>query len=104
MIKQGLSFYYLPVSIIPILAVLLFYNLVVAYFLSIASCVSLATLTSEPFKAVFILLIGCAGAILSVSNARKRAQVIQAGVIAGILQLSSLILLEHLWLNHPKDT
>ncbi len=102
LIKQGLSFYYIPVAIIPMLAVLLFNNLEVAYFLSLASCVSLATLTPEPFKAVFILLVGCAGAILSVNKARKRSQVIQAGVIAGVLQLIALILLEHFWINHPQ--
>jgi len=102
LIKQGLSFYFIPVAIIPMLAVLLFNNLEVAYFLSLATCVSLAILTPEPFKAWFIFMTSCAGAILLVNKARKRTQVIQAGLIAGILQLIGLMLLEHFWINHSQ--
>jgi len=102
LIKQGLSFYFIPVAIIPMLAVLLFNNLEVAYFLSLATCVSLAILTPEPFKAWFIFMTSCAGAILLVNKARKRTQVIQAGLIAGILQLIGLMLLEHFRINHSQ--
>jgi len=102
LIKQGLSFYFIPVTIIPILAVLLFDNLEVAYFLSLATCIPLAILSPEPFKAVFIFMTSCAGAILLVNKTRKRAQIIWAGAISGILQLISLILLEHLLINHPQ--
>ncbi len=102
LIRQGLSFYFIPVAIIPMLAVLLFNNLEVAYFLSLSTCISLAILSPEPFKAWFIFMTSCAGAILWINKARKRAQVIQAGVVAGILQLASLILLEHFWINHPQ--
>jgi len=102
LINQGLPFYFIPIAIIPMLSVLLFNNLDVAYFLSLATGISLAMLTPEPFKAGFIFMASSAGAILFVNKARKRAQVIQAGVVAGILQLISLILLEHLWINHPQ--
>ncbi len=102
LIRQGLPFYFIPVAIIPMLSVLLFNNLEVAYFLSLGTCISLASLSPEPFKAWFIFITSCACAILLVNQARKRAQVIQAGVIAGILQLTSLMLLEHLWINHPQ--
>jgi len=102
LINQGLSFYFIPIAIIPILAVLLYNNLEVAYFLSLATSVSLAILTPEPFKAWFILMTSCSGAILLVNKARKRAQVIRAGVVAGALQLISLLLLEHFLINHPQ--
>jgi hypothetical protein len=102
LMKHGLSFYFIPIAIVPMLSVLLFNNLEVAYFLSLATSISLAILSPEPFKAGFIFMTACAGAILLVNKARKRAQLIQAGVIAGILQLISLILLEHLWINHPQ--
>jgi putative nucleotidyltransferase with HDIG domain len=102
LIRQGLSFYFIPIAIIPMLSVLLFNNLEIAYFLSLATSTSLALLSPEPFKAWFIFMISCSGTILLVNKARKRAQVIQAGIIAGILQLISLILLEHLWINHPQ--
>jgi hypothetical protein len=102
LIIQGLSFYFIPIAIIPMLSVLLFNNLEVAYFLSLGTCISLASLTPEPFKAAFILMISCACAILLVNKARKRSQVIRTGIISGILQLISLILLENLWINHPQ--
>jgi hypothetical protein len=102
LIKQGKPFYFIPIAVIPMLSVLLFNNLEVAYFLSLGTSVSLAILCPEPFKAWFIFMASCAGAILLISKARNRVQVIQAGVIAGILQLASLILLEHLWINHPQ--
>ena len=102
LIMQGVPFYFIPITIIPMLGVLLFNSLEVAYFLSLGTCVSLAFLSPEPFKAGFILMTACACAILLVNQARKRAQVIQAGVIAGIWQLVSLILLEHLGINQTQ--
>ena len=51
LLKHGLSFYFIPIAIIPMLCVLLFNNLEVAYFLSLATSLSLAALTTETFKA-----------------------------------------------------
>jgi len=102
LLKHGLSFYFIPIAIIPMLCVLLFNNLEVAYFLSLASSLSLASLTSEPFKALFIFMTLCSCAILLVNKAHKRTTVIQAGFIAGLIQLASLILLEHFWINQPE--
>jgi cyclic-di-AMP phosphodiesterase PgpH len=103
LLRHGLSFYFIPVSIIPMLCVLLFNNLEIAYFMSLATFISLAFLSpAEPFKVWFIFMSSCAGSILLVNHARKRAQVIRAGAIAGLLQLISLIFLEHLWVNHPQ--
>ena len=101
-LRQTLPFYYIPVAIIPMLSVLLFNNLEVAYFLSLGTCISLAALSPEPFKAGFIFMTSCACAILLISQARKRVQVILAGVVAGILQLASLLLLEHLKINQAQ--
>jgi len=100
--NQGLSFYFIPIAIIPMLSVLLFNNLEVAYFLSLGTSVSLAFLSPQPFKACFIFMIACTSAILLVNHARKRVQVIQAGVISGVLQLISLILLEQFGINYSQ--
>ena len=102
LLKHGLSFYFIPIAIIPMLCVLLFNNLEVAYFLSLATSLSLAALTTETFKAWFIFMTLCACAILLVNKAHKRTAVIQAGFIAGLIQLTSLILLEHFWINQPE--
>ncbi|MDD5097883.1 MAG: HDIG domain-containing protein, partial [Candidatus Omnitrophica bacterium] len=98
---HGLSFYFIPIAIIPMLAVLLFDNLEIAYFLSLVTSISLASLTIEPFKAWLIFLASSMSAILLVKGARKRTTVIKAGAIAGIIQLITLILLEHFLINKP---
>ncbi|MCX5694819.1 MAG: HDIG domain-containing protein [Candidatus Omnitrophica bacterium] len=103
LIKQGISSYWIPITIIPMLSVLLFNNLEIAYFLSLGTCVSLAFLIPGPFKAWFVfMMIPCICVILLVNKTRKRSQVIQTGAIAGIMQVVSLILLEELWINHPQ--
>jgi putative nucleotidyltransferase with HDIG domain len=102
LINRGLSFYFIPIAIIPMLSVLLFNNLEVAYFLSLATCICLAFLSPEPFKVWFTFMTSCACAVLLVNKARKRSQVIRAGVISGLLQLISLILLEHFRINYPQ--
>ena len=100
--SHGMSFYFVPIAIIPILGVLLFNNLEVAYFLSLASSLSLASLSPEPFKAFLIFEASCACAILLANGARKRTTVIRAGALAGLLQLITLILLEHFLIISPE--
>jgi len=102
LLRQGLSFYFIPIAIIPMLSVLLFNNLEVAYFLSLATSLSLASFCSEPFKAWFIFMASCSTSILVVNKADKRTTVIMAGLIAGLAQLISLILLERFWINQPQ--
>ncbi|MFA6129731.1 MAG: HDIG domain-containing metalloprotein [Candidatus Omnitrophota bacterium] len=102
LLEHGLSFYFIPIAIIPMLSVLLFNNLEVAYFLSLGTSLSLASLTPEPFKALLIFMIFCSSAILLLNKAHKRTTVIQAGLIAGLIQLTSLILFEHFWINQPE--
>jgi putative nucleotidyltransferase with HDIG domain len=102
MLKQGMPFYIIPVAIIPMLSVLLFDNLEAAFFLSIATSLSLASSTNEPFKAWFIFMTLCSCAILLVNKAHKRTTVIRAGFVAGLVQLASLIMLEYFWINRPE--
>lgn len=100
-LKSGLSFYFVPIIIVPMLGVLLFNNIEVPYFLSLVNCVALASLTAEPFKALLIFLISCMGAIIAVRGARKRTTLIRSGLIAGILQLITLIFLENFFFSQP---
>ncbi|MDD5561227.1 MAG: HDIG domain-containing protein [Candidatus Omnitrophica bacterium] len=102
MLKHGLSFYYIPIVIIPMLSVLLFNNPGVAYFLSLVTSLSLASLTAEPFKAWLVFTASCLTSVLLLKKAHTRTAVIRAGIIAGLIQLISLILLEHLWINQPE--
>ena len=102
LLKNQVSIYFIPITIIPMIGVLLFNSLEVAYFLSLSTCLSLAFLSPEPFKAWFTLMTACVCAIFLAHQARKRSQVIKAGAIAGVLQLISLILLENFFINQPQ--
>jgi len=102
LLKNGISIYFVPIMIVPMLSVLLFNNFEIAYFLSLGTSLSLAILSPEPFKAWVIFMTSCSCAILMVNGARKRTRVIQAGFIAGLLQLAGLILLEYLRINHTQ--
>ncbi|MFA5093572.1 MAG: HDIG domain-containing metalloprotein, partial [Candidatus Omnitrophota bacterium] len=102
LLRNATSIYFIPITIVPMISVLLFNSLEIAYFLSLGTSLSLAFLAPEPFKAWFILMTGCVCAILLANGTRKRANVIRAGAIAGILQLVSLILIEHFWIIQPQ--
>jgi len=53
------------------------------------------------FKAFLIFIASCVCAILLANGARKRTTVIRAGALAGLLQLITLILLEHFLITSP---
>ncbi len=102
LLKNGLSIYFVPITIIPMLSVLLLNNLEIAYFLSLGTSLSLAAISPEPFKAFFIFMTSCACAILMIKGARKRTRIIQAGFIASLALLLSLLLLEYLRINQTQ--
>ncbi len=101
LLKNGLTYYFIPIAIIPMLSALLFNSLEVAYFLSLATSLALASLTIEPFKAWLIFMVSCICAALLLKGARRRTTVIRAGAIAGLLQLAGILLLEHFWMSRP---
>ncbi|MDD5116242.1 MAG: HDIG domain-containing protein [Candidatus Omnitrophica bacterium] len=102
LLKHNLPFYFIPIAIIPMLSALLFSNLSIAYFLSLATSLSLASCCSEPFKALAAFTAACACATLLVNKAHKRTTVIQAGLASGLVQLIVILLFEHFWINQPQ--
>jgi len=102
LLANGLTYYFIPAAIIPMISVLLFNSLEIAYFLALATSVSLASLTPEPFKAWFIFMVSSIFAALLLRGARRRTTVIWAGAIAGILQLAGILLFEHFQIASPE--
>ena len=102
LLVNGLPYYFIPVAIIPMISMLLFNSLEITYFLALATSVSLASLTPEPFKAWFIFMVSSIFAALLLKGARKRTTVIWAGAIAGILQLAGILLFEHFRFANPE--
>ncbi len=102
MLRQGVSFYFIPIAIVPMLGVLLFSSPEAAYFLALSTSLSLAAVCTEPFKAWFLFMSSCSCAILAADKAAKRTTIIRAGLISGLVQLISLVLIEHFWINQPQ--
>jgi len=98
---NGLPVYLIPVSIIPMLTVLLYNNLELGFFISLTSSLAIAFLSPNPFKTFFLFMIPCSCAILLVNQARKRTQLLLAGFIAGAAQLTGLFLFEYFSISQP---
>ncbi|MDD5692646.1 MAG: hypothetical protein PHP10_05665, partial [Candidatus Omnitrophica bacterium] len=102
LLANGLSYYFIPIAIIPMISMLIFNSLEITYFLALATSFSLASLTPEPFEAWFIFMVSSICAVLLLKGARKRTTVIWAGAIAGIMQLAGILLFEHLQISSPE--
>lgn len=88
-IKQGrdIALLLLPFSIVPMLAVLLFNDLVIALLLTLASAVALSSMWSRPAELAMLFMVsGMAGALM-VYGARKSMTIIIAGFAVGIIQV-----------------
>lgn len=95
-IKQNLPIYYIPFCVAPMLTVLLFGNLEISLLITLASSVTIASFSGYPLQA--ILLYSTSGIISArlVLGARKRNTIIRAGLIIGIIQALTFLLMERL--------
>ena len=99
--KKSLLMFYLPFSVLPMLTTLLFDDMEISFAATLALAVSIASISSRSFPlSIFYLLSGIASSIL-VKGARKRIEIIKAGIITGIIQAVSLIFIDGLWLALP---
>ena len=98
-LQEKWPLFIIPFSVAPMIATLVFNDIVVAFLLTVAISFSVASLSANPFAVVaFFLISGTISSIL-VQDARKRSTIIRAGVIIGITQVATLIFLEHLWIG-----
>lgn len=100
-IKQSWQVNYIPFTLIPMLSILLFNNLEIAFLATIATSVSVASLSNNPFQLGLMFLISGIFSIILVQGARKRITIIRTGFIVGIIQAVSLIFIERFWIRMP---
>ncbi|MDD2927985.1 MAG: HDIG domain-containing protein, partial [Candidatus Omnitrophica bacterium] len=98
-IRQQLSILYVPFSIIPMLATLLFGSLEVSLLLTLASAVALASFSGYPLQTILLALTSGTVSSFLVLGARKRSTIIRAGILNALLQIIVLVLIEHLWIG-----
>ena len=96
-IRKGLSVFYLPFPVTPMLTTLLFNSMEVSLFVTLAVSLSVASITGVPFQAGLLSLISGIFSIILVRGARRRTTLIRAGLILGITQVITLIFIDRLW-------
>lgn len=100
-INQGLPEYFIPLLVVPVLTTLLFNNLELSLIITLANSASIASLSNNPFQLGLLCLISGLFSSILVLGARKRATIIRAGVVIGILQAISLVFFERFWISLP---
>lgn len=100
-IGGNLPIFYMPFSTIPMLAALLFNNLEISIIITLATSISVASFSSDPFELALLFLISGILSSILVLGARRRTTIIRAGIIVGIAQAVSLIFIERFWIAQP---
>ncbi len=93
-IKNNWSVYYIPFSLVPMLATLLFNDLRVSFFLIVASAVSVSSVAGMHYYLAMLFLISGIVASLLVFGSRRRMAIIRSGFITGLAQMAALLLVD----------
>jgi len=93
-IRSGWSVYYLPFSLVPMLATLLFGDLRISLLLTLASAISIGAIAGMHYYLAVIFLISGIVASLLVLGARRRMAIIRVGFITGLVQVLALLLVD----------
>jgi len=101
-IRQRWPIIYIPFSSIPMVAMLLFNNLEISLLITLATSISVASLTSNPFQFALLFLISGILSSALVRGARKRTTIISAGLIVGFAEIISLICIDRFLIFQPN--
>jgi len=100
-IMQRRLIFYIPFCVIPVLATLLFNNLEISLLITLATAVSVASLSDNPFQLALLFLISGIISSTLVLGARRRTTIIRAGFIVGVMQVISLIFIDRFRIGLP---
>ncbi|MFH0763094.1 MAG: HDIG domain-containing metalloprotein [Candidatus Omnitrophota bacterium] len=101
-INRGLSRFYIPICIIPMLVTLLFNRLELSLLMSLAISVVIASMAGNHLHLGVLFLVSGILSSLLVWNARRRMTIIQAGFLIGILQAILLFFIDRFWIGPPE--
>ncbi|MDD5653376.1 MAG: HDIG domain-containing protein [Candidatus Omnitrophica bacterium] len=100
-ISNGWTVLYIPFSLVPMLATILFSGLEVSLLLTLISAVVVSALANNSFYLALLFLISGISASILVENARRRVAIIQAGFFIGVIQALVLLLIDGFVIVHP---
>jgi cyclic-di-AMP phosphodiesterase PgpH len=92
-----------PFSVLALLSVMLFNDLLVAFLLTVAGSFTVAAINGNDYYMGLIFLASGIAAALLVEGARRRSTIIRAGFILGVIQVVIGIVLTNFRLLDPKQ-
>lgn len=90
---SNLSSFYIPVASVGMLTILLFNDLQLAFMMSLVSSAVIGLLVGSNFDLILTCFIGSLTGVYGLRDARKRHDVIKAGIFVGVMQMITIILL-----------
>jgi hypothetical protein len=102
MLQQGVPVFYIPFCAVPMLATILFNELIVSLLLTAATALTVAIVAGNNFYLGILFLISGMSSSLLVCGARKRVTILRAGFIVGIVQLVSLFFIDNFYFFDSK--
>lgn len=103
LIQEKGPVFYIPFAAIPMLAVILFQDPLLALLLTLASVVSAAASIENPFYLETLFLTSGILSIILVRGSRRRIAIIRTGIIIGALQAGLLLLMERFNVQSPMN-
>ena len=100
-IQQTGVMFFVPFCVIPMLATILYNELEISLVITLACSISVASMLDSHFYLGVIFIISGIMSSILVLGARKRIAIIRAGFIIGLVQVLSLLLLDHFWIGLP---
>jgi putative nucleotidyltransferase with HDIG domain len=91
-IRKGWPSYYLPFVSVPMLATILFSNLWLSLFITLASALVVSALYGNNYNLFLMLTASGLLSVLLVREVPRRMQIIRAGFILGLIQMATLFL------------
>jgi putative nucleotidyltransferase with HDIG domain len=100
-LSRDWSVFYLPFTLVPVLSTIIFASPEVSFVLTLASAIAVPALIGNPFHLVVLLLSSGIISSILVLGARRRMEVIRAGLISGIIQILILFFINRFQLTNP---
>lgn len=101
-VKNGWPVFWIPFSIIPMLATMLFGRLEISLLLTLASAIVCASIAGNNYYLGVMFLISGIVSSLFVQDVRKRSVVIQAGFVIGFTQVIILFFIDQFRISAPN--
>jgi len=101
-VRQNWPVFYIPVAALPLLSFVLYKDPVVSLLLAIASSLAIASIAGNSYHLGALFLTSGLVAILAARNARRRVDLIRAGLITGFIQALAYFFLTRFSFAFPE--